>query len=543
MKREICATARWTGLRPFATSALSYLYDLIEERMTTLHENEYHLLQALVDADDGDAAILVAELAARLSLDQSLIMAAGATLMEAGLAEMIEKTYEELRLGDVGRGLAQTSLPERAIIVGLEKAGGSATIKELPALTGLEQKIVGQSLRFLTGKGWAQKSGPALDLTDAGRAALHTQSPDEQLVAHLDQVDSATMEDLVQAGVDGPGGLKLLKGRKGVVKVKERTLRSLRASAAGRKEAKDAVVRPEVNQLTSAMLADGTWRDVDFRPYDMGAETEPVHPGKEHPFRRVLEQTRRVFLEMGFSEIVSPFVESSFWDFDALFQPQDHPARDMQDTFYMGRPNHCELPDDEVLQAVRRTHEDGGDTGSVGWRYKWSQDLAAKPVLRTHTTACTIRALAEDPNPPRKVFSVGKVFRRETVDYKHLPVFYQVDGIIIDEKASFASLLGTLEAFYRKMGFDKFQFRPAFFPYTEPSVEIFVYMEEKKDWVEMGGAGVFRPEVTEPFGCKVPVLAWGLGLERLAMFRYGLKDIRQIYISDLAWLKEAKLCR
>jgi phenylalanyl-tRNA synthetase alpha chain len=164
-------------------------------------------------------------------------------------------------------------------------------------------------------------------------------------------------------------------------------------------------------------------------------------------------------------------------------------------------------------------------------------------VLRTHTTATTVRALAADPNAPRKVFCVGKVFRRETVDYKHLPVFYQVDGIIIDKEASFASLLGTLEAFYRKMGFDKFQFRPAFFPYTEPSVEIFVYMEEKKDWVEMGGAGVFRPEVTEPFGCKVPVLAWGLGLERLAMFRYGLKDIRQIYISDLAWLKEAKLCR
>ena len=152
-------------------------------------------------------------------------------------------------------------------------------------------------------------------------------------------------------------------------------------------------------------------------------------------------------------------------------------------------------------------------------------------------------ALAEDPAPPRKVFCVGKVFRRETVDYKHLPVFYQVDGIIIDEHASFASLLGTLEAFYRKMGFEKFQFRPAFFPYTEPSVVLFFYLEETQDWVEMGGAGVFRPEATEPFGCKVPVLAWGLGLERLAMFRYALNDIRQIYVADLNWLKEAELCR
>ncbi len=508
--------------------------------MTTLRENEYQLLRALADTED---AILVADLAASLSLDQSLIMAAGTTLLEADLAEMQEQSYQELRLDSDWRKLAEPELPERLIVIGLSKAGGSATIKELPGHTGLEQKIVGQSLRFLTGKGWAQKSGPSLDLTDAGRAALQQRSADEQLIDFLKGVKSATDAELAEKGIDWQGALKLLQGRKNLVRTKERTLRSLRVTPAGREAAKNAVVRQEVNQLTSDMLADGSWRDVDFRPYDMGAETEPVHPGKEHPFRRVLEQTRRVFLEMGFSEIVSPFVESSFWDFDALFQPQDHPARDMQDTFYVSRPDHCALPDEAVLEAVRRTHEDGGDTGSIGWRYQWSQELAAKPVLRTHTTACTIRALAEDPNPPRKVFSVGKVFRRETVDYKHLPVFYQVDGIIIDEEASFASLLGTLEAFYRKMGFDKFQFRPAFFPYTEPSVEIFVYMEEKKDWVEMGGAGVFRPEVTETFGCKVPVLAWGLGLERLAMFRYGLKDIRQIYISDLTWLKEAKLCR
>ena len=508
--------------------------------MTTLRENEYHLLLTL---SKSDGAVKVDVLAAELNLDQSLVVAAGSTLQEMRLVDISERPFLEFRLDPDWREVADSELPERLLIEGLEKAGGSATVKELPGITGLEQKVVGQSLRYLKGKRWAQQNGPSLELTDDGRSALQNRLADEELIAFLKTVDVATDDELTAAGVDWKEAKKLLSGRKKLVRDKSRTDRFFCASAAGRETARSAVLRPEVNQLTSDMLADGSWKDVDFRPYDMGAETEPLHPGKEHPFRRVLEQTRRVFLEMGFSEIVSPFVESSFWDFDALFQPQDHPARDMQDTFYMGRPDICALPDEEVTQAVRRTHEDGGDTGSVGWRYKWSRGLAAKPVLRTHTTACTIRALAEDPNPPRKVFTVGKVFRRETVDYKHLPVFYQVDGIIIDEDASFASLLGTLEAFYRKMGFDKFQFRPAFFPYTEPSVEIFVYMEEKKDWVEMGGAGVFRPEVTEPFGCKVPVLAWGLGLERLAMFRYGLKDIRQIYISDLAWLKEAKLCR
>jgi len=138
---------------------------------------------------------------------------------------------------------------------------------------------------------------------------------------------------------------------------------------------------------------------------------------------------------------------------------------------------------------------------------------------------------------------VGQVFRREKITYKHGAEFVQVDGIIIDERATFATLLGTLREFYRKMGFDEIKFRPAFFPYTEPSVEVFVRMEQRGDWIELGGSGVFRPEVTLPFGCTCPVLAWGLGLDRLAMLRIGIDDMRKLYLSDLEWLKGVQLCR
>ena len=265
-------------------------------------------------------------------------------------------------------------------------------------------------------------------------------------------------------------------------------------------------------------MLSGEWRNVDLRPYDVSLAAEPLYPGKEHPLQSVFQQTRRVFLEMGFEEIVSPYVESSFWDFDALFQPQDHPAREMQDTFYVARPARCRLPDEKLVQTVQRTHENGGDTGSVGWRYRWNREIAERPVLRTHTTASTIRALAANPQPPRKVFCVGPVFRRETVDYKHLPVFHQVDGVIIDEQASFATLLGTLAAFYRKMGFERSSSGRAFSPTPSRRSRSSSGPSKKRDWVEMGGAGMFRPEVTEPFGCNVPVLAWGLGLERLACF-------------------------
>ena len=512
--------------------------------MTTLHENEFRLLRALAESE---GPVTVQTLCAALGLDQSLVVAAGRALVEASLAEGQERSFDEYRLEELGETYARDGLPERKILAALLEKGGRATVKELPELSGLDPKTVGQSLRFLSTKGWAEKRGGELEQGTGAKSAAGDLAADEKLLALLARegtLQTTALEAALAAqGTRLEDALELLSGRKGLLRVKQRTERSFSLTAAGREAVRGAQLRRQVNQLTAEMLSDGSWREVDFRPYDLSAATEPVYPGKPHPFRRVLEETRRVFLEMGFSEVTSPFVESSFWDFDALFQPQDHPARDMQDTFYLSRPNRCAEPPRALLDSVRRTHEDGGDTGSLGWGYRFDETLVRRPVLRTHTTATTIRALAEDPRPPRKVFCVGKVFRRETIDYKHLPVFYQVDGIIIDRHASFASLLGTLSAFYRKMGFEKFQFRPAFFPYTEPSVEVFVYLEERRDWVEMGGAGVFRPEVTLPLGCDVPVLAWGLGLERLAMFRYSLNDIRQLYASDLGWLKEAASCR
>ncbi len=508
--------------------------------MKTLREHEYTLLKALSGLG---SPISVDELAARLSIDQSQVAAAGAVLQEAGFVESSTVVYQEFRLGPVGQAMAAGTIPERAVIAALQEAGGQATIQELSALSGLKNNTIGQCLRFLFVKGWAEKEGPRLKITEEGLAALEQPGPDEQLLGELNERGPCTDKDLQPTGIDLSMAQKYLKGRKGVLLIKSRKRRLLNATEAGRQISSRISMRRQVNQLTDAMLLDGSWRDVDFRPYDMSVATEPIYPGKVHPLGRILDQTRRVFLEMGFQEIASPFVESSFWNFDALFQPQDHPARDMQDTFYVQRPAKCSLPASSLVETIGNTHQDGGGTGSLGWGYSWDKKLARQPVLRTHTTASTIRALANNPNPPSKVFCVGKVFRRETLDYKHLPVFYQVDGIIVDEKASFATLLGTLSAFYEKMGFRRFEFRPAFFPYTEPSVEVFVYMEEKRDWVEMGGAGVFRPEVTEPLGCHVPVLAWGLGLERLAMFRYDISDIRDIYVADLKWLKEAELCR
>ncbi len=489
-------------------------------------------------------ATAVEEIAREADLDQSPVAAAVRRLAELGLVRVREEDREELRLGPRARGFPGGEFPERRVARALRELGGRAELPDLPGASGLPMKQVGESIRWLAARGWATKEGRVLSLGEPWREGEPAPAPDERLVARLREGGPARRADLAAEGFPVEEALALLAGRPGVIETRVRRRRLAELTEAGsRQVARGITAREEVTELTTDLLVSGRWREVDFRPYDVTLPGPRVSPGKEHPFRRTLEKTRRVFLEMGFEEVESPWVESAFWDFDALFQPQDHPARDMQDTFYVARPGQARLPDEELVERVGRTHEDGGETGSLGWRTRWDRDLAARPVLRTHTTAASIRALAADPAPPRKVFCVGPVFRRETIDYKHLPVFHQVDGIVIDERASFAGLLSLLRTFYRKMGFGKIQFRPAFFPYTEPSVEVFVWMETRSDWVEMGGAGIFRPEVTEPLGCRVPVLAWGLGLERLAMFRYDLSDIREIYLAHLRWLEEVPLCR
>jgi phenylalanyl-tRNA synthetase alpha chain len=240
-------------------------------------------------------------------------------------------------------------------------------------------------------------------------------------------------------------------------------------------------------------------------------------------------------LELGFKEMTGDLVQPSFWNFDALFTAQDHPARDMQDTFFIKNPEKGKLL--SISEKVKEVHE-------KSYKYKWNPEEARKNILRTHNTVISARTIAslKLQDLPCKYFSVGKVFRNETVDWSHLFEFTQTEGIVISEDVNFKHLLGYLKLFFNKMGFDKVKFRPSFFPFTEPSVEIIVFHPVKKVWIELGGAGIFRPEVVKPLlGTNVPVLAWGLGLERIITDYYNIKDLREIYGNDIKKLREVKL--
>lgn len=301
--------------------------------------------------------------------------------------------------------------------------------------------------------------------------------------------------------------------------------------------------KEEIKDLTREIIISGEWKKKKLKEYDINATSYVIYSGKKHPLTELIEEIREIFFEMGFEEVIGPIIETAFVNFDMLFQPQDHPARDMQDTFYIKKPfDKGNIPFPELIEIVRSIHEGGGSTGSIGWRYKWDIDEARKLVLRTHTTATTIRNLYLNRNKESlKLFSIGKVFRNETIDYKHLADFMQVDGILLDKRANLKLLMGILEDFFKKLGAKKVKFWPTYFPFTEPSIQPTFYSERIGEWIELGGAGIFRPEITESLGIRCPVLAWGLGLERIVMIKYGIEDIREIYLNKLSWLRKRVL--
>ncbi|MEM5804652.1 MAG: phenylalanine--tRNA ligase subunit alpha [Candidatus Aenigmatarchaeota archaeon] len=326
-------------------------------------------------------------------------------------------------------------------------------------------------------------------------------------------------------------------------KVDQKIISVLLSRKLVQEEGAEAEEVSEITQLTPSMIAGGKWKGVPFRPYDIKAPAPEVWPGKKHFFTQAIEHIRKVWLEMGFTEMSGPMVETAFWNFDALYQPQDHPARDMADTFYMKNPRTGKIPA-AIASRVKEMHESGDDIDSTGWQYKWSSEVAKQLCLRTHSTSLSARTLAslKPEDLPAKFFSIGKVFRNEVLDWKHLFEFFQTDGIVVDENVNFRHLLGYLRRFLDKMGYKKVRFRPSYFPYTEPSVEMEVYIPEKKSWMELGGAGMFRPEVVKPLlGKEIPVLAWGPGLERLIMEAYALKDIRDVYSNNLAILRRTRM--
>ncbi|MBT3955723.1 MAG: phenylalanine--tRNA ligase subunit alpha [Nitrosopumilus sp.] len=269
---------------------------------------------------------------------------------------------------------------------------------------------------------------------------------------------------------------------------------------------------------------------------DVEAKVPELFVARTHPLKDTIDEIREIFVTLGFSEIFGNMTQSSLWNFDALFTPQDHPARELQDTFFLDNISAKKIGTAEQIRQVSDSHK-------KNWRYQWDINEARKMVLRTHTTCVTIKHLAENKPDEARIFSLGRVFRNEKVSYKHLVEFNQIEGIVVGKDANLRNLMGIQREFYKRIGITKIKFWPTFFPYTEPSLQTMVYNEKLGKWIELFGMGIFRPEVTKPLGITKPVLAWGGGIERIAMLKYDLDDVREFYNNNLGWLRSNTKCQ
>ena len=500
----------------------------IEKTISELHIYEKKLLKELEANPDATPEVI----AENTGMDIKSVMSAAGSLASKDIIEMQKDVEEVYSLTDAGREYAEKGLRERRILDVLAKKDHIG-MKDLANETGVDKKETNIAIGWLRRKNWAQIDKGVVNITDLGKGFASKMDIDEETLDYL----KANADGVKLFTDDLMNGVKKLAGRKNILNVKRETSHSFTILPKGEEILKHGFeIKEQATQLTHEHLKDGEWKSLEYRPYDINAEAPVVFAGKKHPLRVIIDEIREIFLNMGFSEDNGEYVESAFWNFDSLFQPQDHAAREMQDTFYLKNPLTCDLPDMDLVKLTAETHETGADTGSIGWQYDWSEDIARQSVLRTHTTGISTKHLFEH-EPPIKMFSVGRVFRRETFDYKHLPEFHQVEGLVCGEGISYQNLLGTLKEFYKKLGFEV-RFRPAYFPYTYLSTESEIYLEEKESWIELGGAGMFRPEVLKPLGINQPALAFGMGIERLAMIRYDVEDIRMLYKSDLKWLRE-----
>ncbi len=296
----------------------------------------------------------------------------------------------------------------------------------------------------------------------------------------------------------------------------------------------------EVSQLTPELLKDGSWRNKRFRKYTISLRAPRIGAGKRHPYREFLDTVKAKFVGMGFREMRGPLVETEFWNMDALYMPQFHPARDIHDVYFVKEPKAAEEIPEPFLSNVAAAHHDGGETASTGWGYQFDLERSRRMILRSQGTAVSARTLASGPEVPGKYFSIARCFRYDQVDATHAPDFYQIEGIVLGAEITFRTLLGLLGLFAREIAQAKeSKFMPAYFPFTEPSVELHV-RHPRLGWMELGGAGLLRPEVTLPLGVRVPVIAWGLGLDRMAMVALGIHDIRDLFTTNLELIRTTR---
>ncbi|MGI0097033.1 MAG: phenylalanine--tRNA ligase subunit alpha [Nitrosopumilaceae archaeon] len=463
-----------------------------------LHPIEKQIIKSLKESKSSTPEKLVES--TKLSIDQ--VRRGMEWLKLKGLADIqeIEKTF--LRLGKNGLDAKNNGLPERKLVNEIQE--GPKSFEEIRDVL---KSDFNAAIANAKKNDWIQieKGESSSKISLKGKALP---SSEEKLI------DFLGAEDKLVNDIEDIDALTLLKKRPDFITENFTKFKTISLS----EKAKDI----DVDSSTGAI--------------DVEAKVPTTYVARIHPLKETINEIREIFVSLGFSEVLGNLTQPSFWNFDALFTPQDHPAREMQDTFYLKDMKASKFATSSQINQVSRSHK-------KGWRYDWNMSEAQRMTLRTHTTCVTIKHLADNKPDESRIFSLGRVFRNEKVSYKHLAEFNQVEGVVIGKNVTLRDLMGLQEEFYRRIGLTKIKFWPTFFPYTEPSLQSMVYNDNLGKWIELFGMGIFRPEVTKPLGITKPVLAWGGGIERIAMLKYGLDDVREFYNNNLNWLRSTTKCQ
>jgi len=455
------------------------------------------------------------------------------------VAETGRVTRISFDLTDLGRDWLARGTPEERILRLLAERGGR-TLPEIAADLGMEPKDVGSAFGALTKDGSVRmdadkramlagdgrKPAASPPRLAAVRSLLERADRDGPLdAAALSAADRAIAESLAKK-----------RGSGSVFRLSERDVVSYGLTPAGA-EARTGLERKgatgdEAGALTPEMLRTGSWKTVTFRRYNVDVPPTRVPAGRRNPYCQFLDRLKDKLCSLGFEEFDGPLVETDFWNSDALFMPQFHSARDIHDVYVVKEPTRAESIEQPWLDQVAAAHENGWKTGSRGWGYRFDRDFTRRLILRSQGTVLSAKQLPH-AKVPGKYFAVARCFRYDQVDATHLADFYQTEGIVLGEEVNLRTLLGLLKMFAEEVaGATEVKYVPGFFPYTEPSIEVHI-KHPSLGWFELGGSGIFRPEVTEPLGVTVPVLAWGLGIDRMAMVSMGIHDIRDLFTPSL----------
>jgi len=514
----------------------------------SLHPLEVRVLLHLADG----GTIGTAELESKLGYKTGQANQVVSWLSGKGALEEISRTtsifYE---LTELGAAVAENGSVEERIVAHLEKHGPA----DLPALAkalSLEGREVGSAFGKL-GK------AAVCVLNENKQVALTGKTLPAELLAVRRLALAAKTRGGVLAETETLGSDKPVieanakkRGAGDVVfRIAERDTVVFKATALAsslRKELEAAgITGEESGALTPAMLKDGSWKTKTFRSWNIDVPPARLALGRRNAYCEFLDHVKDRLVGFGFEEFDGPLVETEFWNCDALFMPQFHAARDIHDVYYVKNPDpkdpgqpagaakgftYAKSVEQPWLDHIAATHQDGGGTGSRGWGYNFDRDFTRRLILRSQGTVMSAKTLPR-ATVPGKYFGIMRCFRYDQVDATHLSDFYQTEGIVLGNEVNLRNLLGLLKMFATELaGATEVKYVPGYFPFTEPSVEVHI-KHPVLGWFELGGAGIFRAEVTRPLGIEVPVLAWGLGIDRMALMHLGLNDLRELFSSDI----------